>query len=256
MACARVARSGRARQSGSVQWLSRFIEDVRVLAPAGQTLVVDQLPSGRTSLVIRQIEREGDAWVFGPRTRALLKTAAGHARAIIVRFRPGWSLPVLGVAASTLTDRMIPLEHIWADRGSCTELVAARSVDEVRARLAHVIASRDVAEPSTAHLARRSIRRFEAGEAGVGHVAKELGVTARHLHRAFVHHVGTGPKEFVRAIRLQRALRQQASSDDWSRIAIDAGYYDQAHLIGDFRDLVGLTPAAYARRTRAPARAA
>jgi AraC-like DNA-binding protein len=37
-------------------------------------------------------------------------------------------------------------------------------------------------------------------------------------------------------------------SNDWSRIAADAGYYDQAHLIADFRDLVGLTPSAFAKR--------
>ena len=40
------------------------------------------------------------------------------------------------------------------------------------------------------------------------------------------------------------------TTHDWRRIARDAGYYDQAHLIGDFRELVGLTPGAYLRRAR------
>jgi len=35
---------------------------------------------------------------------------------------------------------------------------------------------------------------------------------------------------------------------DRRAIARDAGYYDQTHLIGDFRDLVGLTPSAYLAR--------
>jgi AraC-like DNA-binding protein len=44
-----------------------------------------------------------------------------------------------------------------------------------------------------------------------------------------------------------------ATSKDWVRIAADAGYYDQAHLIADFRKLVGLTPGAFRRvRFHAP----
>jgi AraC-like DNA-binding protein len=39
-----------------------------------------------------------------------------------------------------------------------------------------------------------------------------------------------------------------ATSCDWARIAADAGYHDQAHLIADFRQLIGLTPGAFFRR--------
>ena len=82
-------------------------------------------------------------------------------------------------------------------------------------------------------------------------VAKRLGVTARHLRRAFTESVGIGPKEFARTVRLQRAVRSAATSNDWGRIAADAGYYDQAHLIADFRELVGLTPGAFLKHSSA-----
>ena len=82
-------------------------------------------------------------------------------------------------------------------------------------------------------------------------VAERLGVTARHLRRAFSEHIGIGPKEFARTVRLQRAVRMAESSKaDWVRIATDAGYYDQAPLIADFRELLGLTPGAFQRRRR------
>ncbi len=101
---------------------------------------------------------------------------------------------------------------------------------------------------------------LEGGEARVDGVAERLGVTARHLRRAFTEHVGIGPKDFARTVRLQRAVRLAETSRitpsghalgtsfDWGRIAVDSGYYDQAHLITDFRELVGLTPGAFARR--------
>ena len=81
-------------------------------------------------------------------------------------------------------------------------------------------------------------------------VAEQLGVTARHLRRAFTENIGIGPKDFARAVRLQRAMKMAATSKDWARIAADAGYYDQAHLISDFRELVGLTPSAFLKRPR------
>src|SRR5258708_8290071 len=78
---------------------------------------------------------------------------------------------------------------------------------------------------------------------------RSLGVTARHLRRAFTESVGIGPKEFARTVRLQRAVQTAAAtSNDWGQIAADAGYYDQAHLISDFRELVGLTPGAFVKR--------
>ena len=103
-------------------------------------------------------------------------------------------------------------------------------------------------EFTSARLARRAARIFEASEVRVETVASELGVSTRHLRRAFIESVGVPPKEFARGVRLQRAIRASARSKDWSSIARDAGYYDQAHLIGDFRELTGLTPTAFVAR--------
>jgi AraC-like DNA-binding protein len=118
-------------------------------------------------------------------------------------------------------------------------------------RLAHAFAvrTRQTLEPASARLARRAVRLLEGGEVRVESVAERLGVTSRHLRRAFTESVGIGPKEFARTVRLQRAVRTATStSNDWGRIAADAGYYDQAHLIADFRELVGLTPGAFVKR--------
>ncbi len=83
----------------------------------------------------------------------------------------------------------------------------------------------------------------------VERVADELGITDRHLRRAFKQSVGIGPKNFARTVRLRRAVRMATTTGDWARIAVDAGYYDQPHLNADFRDLVGLTPRTYLERT-------
>lgn len=234
---------------------SRFFEDVRVIAPvAGRALDVEWLPDGRTTLVFRVLEegRRGDVTVAGPRTRALFKNATGVARAVMLQFKPGWSAPLLGVAANALTDRIVPLEDIWGRSGNdlCTALLAAPSLPDVMDRLAHALdlRTRKTFEPASGPLARHAVRLLEGGEVRVESVASQLGVTARHLRRAFTESVGIGPKEFARTVRLQRAVRRAATSKDWASIAADAGYYDQAHLIADFRQLVGLTPGAFLKR--------
>jgi AraC-like DNA-binding protein len=235
--------------------LSRFIEEIRAVVPvAGQALEVEHLPDGRTTLIFRVLDegRKGDVTVAGPRTRALFKNATGVTRAVMLQFKPGWSAPLLGVAANTLTDRIVPLEDLWGRSGSdlCRELLAAPSLPAVIDRLAHALAlrTRQPFEPASARLARQAIRLLEGGEVRVESVASQLGVTARHLRRAFTESIGIGPKEFARTVRLQRAVQRAATSKDWARIAADAGYYDQAHLIGDFRQLVGLTPGAFLKR--------
>jgi len=235
--------------------MSRFVEDVCAVVPvAGRSLEIDQLPDGRTSLVFRVIEegREGDVAVAGPRTRALFKHATGIARAVIVRLKPGWSMSLLWVTASAVTDRIVLLEELWGRAGAdlSRELLGARSLQEVIDRLSQAIAIRalQTLEPASARLARRAVRLLEGDEVRVENVAKQLGVTARHLRRAFVESVGVGPKDFARTVRLQRALRRAETSNDWGRIAADTGYYDQAHLIADFRQLLGLTPGAFVKR--------
>jgi AraC-like DNA-binding protein len=235
--------------------LTRFVEDVRILVPfADRGLHVERLPDGRTTIVFRVFEGEsqGDVTVAGPRTRALFKHSSGVARAVILQFKPGWSVPLLGVAANTLTDRIVPLEDIWgcSGRDLCLDLLAARSLPQVLHTLSQAIAlrTRQAFEPASARLARRAVRMFEAGEAGVESVADRLGVTARHLRRAFAESIGIGPKDFARTVRLQQALLLATASQDWGRIARDAGYYDQPHLIADFRELIGLTPSAFLKR--------
>lgn len=242
-------------------WLTRFVEDVHLLLlEPGAAQQVDRLPDGRTSLVIRQRgPGDGDAFVFGPRTRALLKDAHGFSRAVMVVLKPGWSSPLLGVAADALTDRIVSLDDLWGapGRALAESLAGAASMHEVLATLSETLAhrTRDAAEPASAALARRAVRLCER-EVRVDRLAAQLGVSARHLRRAFLESVGVGPKEYLRGVRLRRALARTAVVEDWGRIATDAGYYDQAHLIAEFRDLVGLTPRAYLARARAAAHAA
>jgi len=84
------------------------------------------------------------------------------------------------------------------------------------------------------------------GRLRIGELARELGCSRRHLAARFAEQIGPPPKTAARVIRFQHAVRR-LGCDDGSRfaeIAQDCGYYDQAHLGRDFRELGGTTPGA------------
>jgi AraC-like DNA-binding protein len=62
--------------------------------------------------------------------------------------------------------------------------------------------------------------------------------------------VGPSPKRVIRQYRLQAAADAAAKGRvaNWSRVASDLGYADQAHFNRDFRAILGTTPSEYARQ--------
>jgi AraC-like DNA-binding protein len=59
--------------------------------------------------------------------------------------------------------------------------------------------------------------------------------------------VGLTPKLFGRVQRFQWLLDRinRGANVDWARVALDAGYFDQSHMIRDFRAFTGVSPVRY-----------
>jgi AraC-like DNA-binding protein len=89
-------------------------------------------------------------------------------------------------------------------------------------------------------------RRLRAGggNIGVAEVAGEVGWSRRHLSERFRDELGLPPKVFARVLRFERAQRQLRRPDRpaLAVIAAEAGYYDQAHLTREFKELAGCPP--------------
>jgi len=84
------------------------------------------------------------------------------------------------------------------------------------------------------------------GDMAVESLAGEIGWSRRHLATVSRRELGLAPKTLVRILRFERARAQtsRAAVQGWAAVAADCGYYDQAHLIRDFRQFAGHTPAA------------
>jgi transcriptional regulator GlxA family with amidase domain len=80
-------------------------------------------------------------------------------------------------------------------------------------------------------------------------VARRVGLSQRRFIQVFAAEVGLTPKLYARVKRFQRAraLVRGTAPPDWAQLAVECGYFDQAHLIRDFRAFAGLTPEEYLR---------
>jgi AraC-like DNA-binding protein len=89
----------------------------------------------------------------------------------------------------------------------------------------------------------------EPGNAAIRAVADRVGFSPRHFIELFNDQVGMTPKVFCRVRRFQRVLSQiQRHDARWAELAADCGFYDQAHLIRDFREFCGMTPGDYLKQ--------
>jgi len=163
-----------------------------------------------------------------------------------VRFRSGMAGPFLGVAPAELTDRSVPLEEI-----------CPRRVRELHRRLDDAISIRDAVSILLAHLpppaatpnpVQRAIESAAAvnGNVDPDRLACSANLSPRSFRRRCVEESGLGPKRLCRVLRFRHAcnLARASVRPDWASIAVDAGYFDQAHFIHDFREFTGLTPMA------------
>jgi AraC-like DNA-binding protein len=194
-------------------------------------------------------------FAVGTMRRASRIPLAGRIHLQGVRFRPGAAERFFRVPMHELTDRMIPLLDLWggaADLESRAE-DAPTALDRIT-RIEELLLERLGGAPDPAAAVRYAIGFIArtTGQRPVRDLERAVGLGARHLERRFRETVGVSPKLFSRVVRFRRALTllRQPAPFSWSRLAVEAGYYDQAHLIREVKALAGITPAGLAAELR------
>jgi len=206
------------------------------------------LPDGCVDIVYSQ---QTGARIVGTMTQAQRFDIAKGELQIGVRFRPGHALGFVATTGAETTDKLIRIQDAWGPRGGVLEqeLGNAPSPDAAVAMLeAHLVddAAPGVVQRLSAHIVAQN------GQVRMDDLAFDAGMSARQLRRLFLEQVGLSPKHFCRVIRFRHTLARLRESrrGDWTALALDCGYYDQAHFINEFREFSGWTPGEYAARPR------
>lgn len=236
--------------AGVVQhfWIVRW--DLRGLEPHRP----ETLPHPNVHLVLEH----GRTRIQGVHTGRFTRVLEGEGCVFGVKFRPGGFRPFFGKSVSLLRNRSAAICDVFGAEAASLE-------DEI---LAHRDDSRmvEVAE----QFLRMRLPPCDPEVERVGEIVDAIAVDRdiikveqvmerwhlgkRMLQRLFNAYVGVGPKWVINRYRLHEAI-ERLDGDvpaDWTQLALELGYFDQAHFIRDFKALVGRSPAAYARQQRRP----
>ncbi|XVV16196.1 helix-turn-helix domain-containing protein [Actinoplanes sp. CA-131856] len=202
-----------------------------------QPTVIHQ-PKTSTVVVFRTTaEGESDVLVSGPRTRGSYHPGRPETVCVQVRLPPGRTHAVLGIPASDLVDRAVRLSDLWGD--AAHRLTA----DLTGAADPELLLTEALAGPESDPAVTTAMTAL-TGAARLAEAATRAGVSERYLRTLFARDVGLSPKHYARISRVQRVL-SLGGRDSWAAVADRAGYFDQPHMISDFRALMGVSPAAY-----------
>ncbi len=191
----------------------------------------------------------GGAMLSGPRTTPLVTTVRGGDVFWGTHFWPGAAAALLGIGGEDLRERETPLATGWAGalaatlRGATGEEAACAALD---AALGALLPG---ASPLDGPVMTAVFRILAAGgETTTADLVAASGLSERQLRRRFRRAVGLTPKELARIQRARQSAVAAVSEAGarWVEIAARHGYADQAHLVREFRRLLGITPGAFA----------
>lgn len=191
--------------------------------------------------------RQPDRLIVGQMSQPVTLAPLGRVDVWGVRAHPWGGGIFVDGPISHLTDR---IEHAGdvspALARALADAVEEGGADDTQtvAALCRVLAprARRLAAPDPLCV-RTAARLLASPTASLAQLAGESGVSERQFERRFLASVGLTAKTFARIARFQRVCGLlDAAPETLAAAAIDAGYYDQSHLVRDVRAFAGRTP--------------
>jgi AraC-like DNA-binding protein len=193
------------------------------------------------------------AWAGGLRDEVLTTYSSGRSSLLGARFTPLGAHAFFGLPMHHLANRVLELEELFgAEAESVLEELRATKGWPARVdRFEQIIAERlkGCSEPDReiAWMLRTLARTN--GRVRMRTLESELGWSPKRTIARFKEHVGLTPKTYARLLRFRHAVGAVEAADDpdWCELAYRCGFYDQAHLINEFRAFSDCSPREFLR---------
>jgi len=216
----------------------------------GRTMVVETLPHPCVNVAVEL----GRSLVYGPVRGRFSRTLASRGRVVAARLRPGAFRAFNGRPAWQLMDASLGFPEVFDVASGPVESAVFGQADEAAmvGALEQFLRERHPAPDPAVELIDRIIGRIATDRdvVRVEELARDMSLGRRTVERLFREYVGPSPKRVIRQYRLQAAADEAAKGRvmNWSRLAQDLGYADQAHFNRDFRAILGTTPSQFERQ--------
>ena len=244
--------------------LNQFIESFVYYKDYNPDHTVDRfLPDGNIYVVIdltdypkfiydnhtlKEIQSCRNVWFSGIRNKFITIPSGRDSEMFIINFHKGKAYPFVEMPMNELTDYVVDGELVMSDK--------ILDMREVLLQLNPVMQKFLYAEKYllTIFCGKLNINPFidysvktilqQPHQLSINYLSDKVGFSQKHFIKIFKEHVGVAPKAFLKIIRFQKAIHDIEATRiaNWTSIAYDCGYYDQAHFINDFKDFSGFTP--------------
>jgi AraC-like DNA-binding protein len=212
------------------------------------------LPTGTMTLVL-ELEEHGaiGELVSGARSRFEVLDTSRPLSLLGVRFKAGGGFPFFGLPAGELQDQSAALDTFWGPEARQLREQLLEATDPaarfgiVERFLLWRLRYGPQRDPAVTYAI--DAFRHPTQEVSVAAVIERTGFSSRRFIATFRDEVGLTPKLFARVSRFRRVITalQSAHPPDLASLALDCGYFDQAHFNHDFRAFAGVSPLAYLR---------
>jgi AraC-like DNA-binding protein len=203
------------------------------------------LPDGCVDILFqREGNGSGALNVVGTMTRAHVFELPARQVALGVRFKPAMAARFLRVGGAEILDRTIALGDLWSSirTRQLAELIADSKTAEGRAAQIETA----LGEAPALDAPERAIAQLveSRGIVNLDDLADAARLSPRQFRRICLERTGISAKRLARILRFRNAVARATPSrrGDWAEVALECGYYDQAHLINEFREFSGVAP--------------
>jgi AraC-like DNA-binding protein len=247
--------------------LNQFIESFIYYRDYNPTHSVDRfLPDGNVNIIfdltdypkhiydndtLKEIQSCRNVWFSGIRSKYITIPSGKDSEMFIINFHKGKSYPFVEMPLYELTDSVVD-----------GELVLTNEIMDLRDMLLEAATVTQKFSKAETYLNKKFCHKLIINpfiefavnkilktphQLSMEYISAKVGYSQKHLIKLFKDSVGLTPKSFLKVIRFQKAINEieHSKKADWTGIALESGYYDQAHFINDFKAFSGFTPKEY-----------
>ncbi|TGN10242.1 helix-turn-helix domain-containing protein [Leptospira ilyithenensis] len=199
---------------------------------------------------------KGDSKIYGITKGRFSYLLEGKGSVFGIKFRPGAFYPFFKKHVSLLTGKTLGIDQVFNVNVSQLEIEIFETEEDddripiVESWLKNHIPEKDPNIPYINSIIDKIKEDREVRS--VDQIVKLFSIGKRSLQRLFQEYVGVSPKWVIQRYRLHEVAEKIEKSEkvNFAELALDLGYYDQAHFIKDFKNTIGLGPLEYLKTTK------
>lgn len=229
-----------------------FSESERILPDGYTEIIINYSDMLKCAIDGTQQQFMNTSFASGPFTKYIHLEATGKVGLLGIRFWPGMMHTFFNIPMSELTNNYFDLSFIAKEFSKEVEykVLSSKNFEERYSLLDGTLLKhlmRNFAPPN--RIVEEAIHEitYSNGMISVENLSEKLGISSRQLERLFNVQLGLTPKMFNRIIRFQNIFNELEANriNNWLILALQCGYYDQAHFIKEFKQFSGMNPNSY-----------